>query len=95
MLRVRMRGSDGGHNGLASIIYTLGSEDFPRLRIGIGPVPPQTDPADFVLSRFEAAELAAMEAARRDACEAVLTIASGGLDKAMNKYNRRVEEDRD
>lgn len=95
MLRVRKQGSDGGHNGLASIIYNLGSEAFPRLRIGIGPVPPQVDPADFVLSDFETAELPLVETARREARDAVLMIASGGLDRAMNAYNRRVDEDRD
>lgn len=91
MVRIRKQGSDGGHNGLASIIYSLGSEAFPRLRIGIGPVRPGIDPANFVLSHFEAVELQSVETACRDACEAVLTIASGGLDRAMNAYNKRVE----
>ncbi|PWB75112.1 hypothetical protein C3F09_03005, partial [candidate division GN15 bacterium] len=55
-LRFRSGGSDGGHNGLASLIETLGTEDFPRLRMGIGPVDKSTDIVDFVLSKFTASE---------------------------------------
>ena len=90
-LRLRPQGSDGGHNGLASIIYDLGSEAFGRLRIGIGPLPEGCEAADFVLGRFSAPEAAALEKARVLACEAVLTVAGEGMEAAMNAYNRKGE----
>jgi len=88
-LRLRPRGSDGGHNGLASIIYELGSDAFARLRIGIGPLPEGCVTRDFVLGRFSAAEEAVIEKVRVTACEAVLAVARDGLDRAMNVYNKR------
>lgn len=91
MLRIRKQGGDGGHNGLASIIYSLGSEAVPRLRIGIGPVPPGVSHSDFVLSRFGTAEQPLVEGSRATAREAVLLVASGGLDRAMNVFNRKAE----
>lgn len=94
-LRLRPQGSDGGHNGLASIIYELGSEAFGRLRIGIGPLPEGRDAADFVLARFEAAEEAAMEKARTAAGQAVLQVAAGGIGRAMNLYNKKPETPQD
>jgi PTH1 family peptidyl-tRNA hydrolase len=91
-IRIRKKGSGGGHNGLASIIYQLESETFPRLRLGIGPLPPGVDPADFVLSRFEADEQENVRRLKEEAVEAVLAVASMGVDGAMNKYNKRVGE---
>jgi PTH1 family peptidyl-tRNA hydrolase len=90
-VRIRKKGSDGGHNGLASIIYQVASQDFPRLRIGIGPVPPDTDPADFVLSRFRDDERAVVERLKQEAADALLAVAASGLEHAMNIYNRRVD----
>lgn len=90
-IRIRKSGSDGGHNGLASIIYELASQDFPRLRIGVGPVPADTDPADFVLSAFSPDEVDAVGKVTAVAGEAVLTVAADGIDKAMNIYNRRTD----
>jgi PTH1 family peptidyl-tRNA hydrolase len=90
-IRIRKKGSDGGHNGLASIIYHLSSQDFPRLRLGIGPPPEDTDPADYVLSTFTAAERPAAEHLKAEAAEAVLAIAATGLDSAMNLFNKRVD----
>lgn len=90
-LRIRKRGSDGGHNGLASVIYQLGTEDFPRLRLGIGPVPAGLDPADFVLSEFAREEDDAVNRLRDIAAEALLAIAADGIDNAMNTFNRKVE----
>jgi len=87
-IRMRKHGSYGGHNGLASIIYDLGSQDFPRLRIGVGPLPEGVDAADFVLSRFNADQLPAVEEAMGLAREAVLAAADTGLDRAMTRYNR-------
>lgn len=91
-IRIRKKGSDGGHNGLASIIYQTASEAFPRLRLGIGPLPQGVDPADFVLSGFEADEREKVRTLKEAAVEAVLAVASAGLDEAMNKYNKRVGE---
>jgi PTH1 family peptidyl-tRNA hydrolase len=90
-VRIRKRGSDGGHNGLASIIYQLATEDFPRLRLGIGPVPAGTDPADFVLSEFARNEREAVNRLKELASEALLAIVAGGIDKAMNTFNRKAE----
>ena len=90
-IRIRKKGSDGGHNGLASIIYHIGSQEFPRLRLGVGPLPPDTDPAEFVLSRFASDEEAAVERLKQDATEALLTVAASGLERAMNTYNRKVD----
>ena len=91
-IRIRKKGSDGGHNGLASIIYQLASLEFPRLRLGIGPVPSGAVPADFVLSRFDAGESAAVRRLKHDAAEAVLAIAESGLEIAMNTYNRKMDD---
>jgi PTH1 family peptidyl-tRNA hydrolase len=91
-LRLRPRGSDGGHNGLASIIYELGSDAFARLRIGIGPLPEGCVTRDFVLGRFSASEKAVIEKVQATASEAVLAIAREGLDRAMNVYNKRRDE---
>lgn len=88
-IRIRKKGSDGGHNGLASIIYHLASEEFPRLRLGVGPLPPDADPADFVLSRFTSEEVSTVERLKKDAAEALIAVAASGIDHAMNTYNRK------
>jgi PTH1 family peptidyl-tRNA hydrolase len=90
-VRLRPQGSDGGHNGLASIVYELGSEEFGRLRIGVGPLPEGRDAGDFVLGRFEPSELEAIGRAKATASEAVLAVAAGGIVRAMNHYNKRSE----
>ena len=90
-IRIRKKGSDGGHNGLGSIIYQLASTEFPRLRLGVGPVPPDTDPADFVLSRFTGDEEALVADLKTEAAEALMAIAASGLEHAMNTYNRRAD----
>lgn len=89
-LRIRARGSSGGHNGLESIIEAWGSTDFPRLRIGIGGGRP--DP-DFVLAPFRKEERAVVEEAVRTACEAVEHWLWAGLEKTMTKYNKVKKED--
>lgn len=91
-IRIRKKGSDGGHNGLASIIYRLGSGEFPRLRLGVGPLPQDMEVADFVLSRFGPADDATVRTLKQSACEALLAIADGGIDGAMNSYNRRIDQ---
>jgi PTH1 family peptidyl-tRNA hydrolase len=86
-LRIRRDGSDGGHNGLESIIECLGTQAFPRLRLGIGPVPEDVDKADFVLGRFEEDELKEVEKMLATAVEAVLFAIDHRLELAMSKYN--------
>lgn len=85
-LRLRQGGSDGGHNGLKSIIAGLGSGAFKRVRIGIGR-PGTGKTADYVLSGFEGDEEKIFSAATDRAVEAVLTILSAGMNAAMNKFN--------
>ena len=90
-LRFRPKGSSGGHNGLKSILDNLGTEDVPRLRVGIGPVPPGEDPAEFVLQPFASAERKRVLDAVQQAAEAVRVAAASGIETAMNQFNRRVE----
>jgi PTH1 family peptidyl-tRNA hydrolase len=87
-LRLRLKGSSGGHNGLDSIIQTLGTQEIPRLRLGVGPVPPKIDPADFVLATFKKSDKAGIEEMLERAIAAVKTIAEEGFDTAMNKFNK-------
>lgn len=87
-LRVRPKGSAGGHNGLKSIIASLGSDAFPRIRIGVGAPPhPDYDMADWVLSVFRNQDLEDMLAASGRAGEAVTTYISDGPERAMNRFN--------
>ena len=87
-LRVRPKGSAGGHNGLKSIIASLGSDAFPRIRIGVGAPPhPDYDMADWVLSVFRNQDLEDMLQAAARAAEAVVCYISDGPERAMNKYN--------
>ena len=87
-LRVRQKGSAGGHNGLKSIIAALGSDDFPRVRIGVGAPPhPEYDMADWVLSVFRNQDLEDMQSAAQRAAEAVITYISDGPERAMNRFN--------
>ena len=87
-LRVRPKGSAGGHNGLKSIIASLGSDAFPRIRIGVGAPPhPDYDMADWVLSVFRNQDLEDMLAASERAAEAVTTYISDGPERAMNRFN--------
>jgi len=87
-IRVRRKGSDGGHNGMKSIILRLNSDNFPRVRIGIGQKPhPDFDLADWVLSRFTKAEGEKLEPALKNAAKAVELIVGGRITEAMNLYN--------
>ncbi len=87
-IRVRPKGSDGGHNGMKSIILRLDSDDFPRIRIGVGKKPhPDYDLADWVLSHFTKAEGEKLETALENAADAAKLIAVGKLNDAMNTYN--------
>ncbi len=86
--RIRRKGSAGGHNGIKSIISCLGSEDFPRVKVGVGKKPnAEWDMADWVLSDFPKADEKALGEALKNAAEAVELIIAGDIDKAMNLYN--------
>ena len=87
-LRIRRKGSHGGHNGMKSIIQLTGSDDFPRIKVGIGKKPhPDYDLADWVTSRFTEDEKKNLIQAGEKACDAVELIVGGSIDKAMNLYN--------
>lgn len=87
-LRIRASGSDGGHNGMKSIILRLNSDSFPRIRIGAGKKPrPDYDLADWVLSRFTKDEGEKLEPALKNAAKAAELIAAGKIGETMNLYN--------
>ena len=86
-IRVRRRGSSGGHRGIESIIEHLGTSEFPRLKIGIGRPPVGVDPVDFVLQPFGADENARLSEVLRIGAQAVLDIFTQGIEQAMAHYN--------
>ena len=87
-LRIRTKGSAGGHNGLKNIIALLGTDQFPRIRIGVGAAPhPDYDMADWVLSSFKGKDAEEILAAAARAAEAVECYITKGADRAMNLYN--------
>lgn len=87
-LRIRGDGSAGGHNGIKSIISEVGSQDFPRVKIGVGAKPnPEYDLAAWVLSTFSAKEEKDLSFALENAADAALTIIDQGVPEAANKYN--------
>ena len=87
-IRIRRKGSSGGHNGIKSIIELTGSEDFPRVKIGVGKKPrPDYDLAKWVLSKFSKSEEEALNKALGSAAESVKLIIEGKINEAMNKYN--------
>ena len=90
-LRIRLRGSDGGHNGIESIIYHIGTEEVPRLRMGVGPIPAEIDPISFVLNRFPDNEMDIVNKMLVNAGGAVLYSLNNSAEKAMSLYNRSVE----
>ncbi|MEW6096075.1 MAG: aminoacyl-tRNA hydrolase [bacterium] len=86
-IRIRKKGSAGGHNGMNSIIEAVGSEEFPRIRIGIGFPPPEIEFRDYVLSRFTEEENEIIESGIEKASQAVLCALEEGIDVAMNRFN--------
>lgn len=87
-LRIRRKGSDGGHNGIKSIIYLTGSDNFPRIKVGVGAKPnKEYDLAAWVLGSFPSEDIPKMKESTANACDALEHIVSGNIDKAMNLYN--------
>ena len=91
-LRMRPAGGSAGQKGMQSIVEQLGSEAFPRLRIGIGRPPGRMEAADYVLQDFKGVELEILNLVLDSASQAILTFVSEGLDRAMNLYNTRITE---
>jgi PTH1 family peptidyl-tRNA hydrolase len=90
MLRIRPRGSAGGHKGLKSILGALEADDFTRLRLGVRPDRQVEDYVSYLLGPFRPAEMASVREMLSQASEAVRVILSEGVQKAMNRFNRRV-----
>ncbi|MDO8682077.1 MAG: aminoacyl-tRNA hydrolase [Armatimonadota bacterium] len=90
-IRIRPMGSSGGHKGMKSIIDRLHTQEFPRIRIGIGAM--KGNSVDYVLSRFSRAELALVKPAIEKAADAVETILAEGMEPAINEYNRAQVDD--
>lgn len=90
-LRLRRGGGDGGHNGLLSIIERLQTTAFARLRIGIGPLPPGLDPADFVLEAFAKEEMNVFRKSVRIAAKCMQAYLEYGIEHAMSRFNIRLE----
>ncbi len=86
-IRVRESGSAGGHNGMKDIIEKIGTEDFVRVRVGVGAKPEEWDLADWGLSRFPEEEVSLMKEARKTAAEAVADILTNGAEHTMSQYN--------
>lgn len=88
-IRIRKEGGPGTHNGLISIVQEIGSTQFPRIRIGIGPLPSGTEATDFVLSGFSKDQRLALEESLAKAEEAVMLILNRDIEEAMNRFNRK------
>ena len=87
-LRIRRKGSHGGHNGMRSIIELTGRDDFPRIKMGVGKKPhPDYDLAKWVLGKFSKEDSALLKEAAENACECIKLMVQGRTDEAMNKYN--------
>lgn len=86
-LRIRKKGSAGGHNGIKSIIAHTGTQEFKRIKVGVGEKPAGWDLADYVLGRFSKKDRELVEEALKQACEAVGYMVKGETDQAMNQFN--------
>lgn len=91
-LRIRLKGSAGGHNGIKNIIAHLGTQEFARIKIGVGDKPRGMDLASYVLSRFSKGEQERMDEAFRDAADAVAMMITDGPEPAMNHFNAKKKE---
>jgi PTH1 family peptidyl-tRNA hydrolase len=94
-LRVRPRGRSAGHNGAESVIATLGTQEITRIRMGVGPDYPVGDGARYVLSQFKKSQLAVVDQVLDQAADAVEVILAEGVQAAMNRFNRKPEEEKD
>ncbi len=92
-LRIRAKGSAGGHNGIKNIIACLGTQVFPRIKVGVGEKPKDYDLADYVLGHFSKAEKELMNEGYDNAVRAVEMIISGRMDEAMNEFNRKKKDE--
>ena len=90
-IRIRKKGSAGGHNGIKNIIQELGTQKFVRIKVGVGAKPKGWDLADYVLGRFGKEDRKLVDEAQERACKAVELILSDGPDAAMNEYNKKLE----
>ena len=88
-LRIRKKGSAGGHNGIKNIIQHLGTQVFQRVKIGVGEKPKEYDLADYVLGHFSKEEWAEMEDAFKRAAKAAATLTGGDVERVMNEYNTK------
>ena len=91
-IRIRVKGSAGGQNGLNDIIRRLGTQEVPRLRIGVGPVPERWNAADFVLGKFSPDEKPLLENCLKNAADAVEVWVNGGIGSAMNQFNATLQK---
>jgi PTH1 family peptidyl-tRNA hydrolase len=92
-IRIRPGGSSGGHNGLKDIQRALGTEEYPRLRIGIDAAPPRIPGRDYVLGRFTDEQRAAVDPAIDRAAQAILRWIENGIETAMNQFNADTREE--
>lgn len=92
-IRIRKKGSAGGHNGIKSIIAQLGTQNFYRIKVGVGAKPRGWDLADYVLGRFSSDERIAVDKSICDAADAVEMILRDGIESAMNHYNRKNKQE--
>ena len=90
-IRIRKKGSAGGHNGIKNIIANLGTDIFMRIKVGVGEKPKKYDLADYVLSRFSKAERELAEEGYEKAADAAGRILKGEVEAAMNEYNRKAK----
>lgn len=88
VIRLRRKGSSGGHKGLQSVIDHIHTDNFPRLRIGVGPVPQGLDPAQFVLEKLNDAQMKQLDTMVVKAAECIRFALEHGIEKAMNEYNK-------
>ena len=88
-IRIRKKGSAGGHNGIKSIIQHLGTQNFQRIKIGVGEKPKNWDLADYVLGRFSKEDRAIVDATMKNVVHAASLIVQGEVDEAMNLYNKK------
>ena len=88
-IRIRKKGSSGTHKGMSSVIQEIGTTEFPRIRIGIGPLSPDEDATEYVLSPFNEEEDSLLDKGLRKAHQALEMVLSGGVERAMNTYNQR------